>query len=291
MSDRSAPRPGIEEYAEWIGRVLRQAFFPLERREGAVLEAPVSVPLWYESLSDADRVSAARILTLYHEMRDLAEDMTHENSILTVKKYDDLIDRFDQFMTLLNRFEETGDVKAGGRIDPVTGLRSEVGMYDDLMRELERRNRKGTPFAVTVCSIDHFADYAAQNPEENAHAVIQHLARLLKNTLRTFDDIYHLGQGEFVLCLKDTEAVDAYLVTDRLCELVREKPVSLPGGGEAAITISCGVSEPLPGDEGADITASAYKALKEAQGMGGDKCMQYEEVSPLMRFARKTQDP
>jgi len=292
MARKALPKPGVEEYAEWYSDVLRAVFYSDSETdlESYKLNAPKGFEQWIDSLPEEVERQAKRLHALYDDMCEAAKDFIVTSRNPTVESFDEFTRQFEQFITHLQRFQVDESASKIGRIDPVTGLRTEIGMYDDLMREVERRNRKGTPVSLAVCAIDDYLEFSTQESDDNVHAVLNQVGEAIRNALRSFDDIYYTGDGSFVLCLKHTELMDAYLISDRLRENIEERSFGLPNGSIARVTISCGVSEPLPGEEHAKFTGSAYDALKRAQEQGGNTVAQHEEVSPLMQFAKNKQD-
>ena len=55
----------------------------------------------------------------------------------------------------LRRLERAFSVAASG-LDTLTGLRSRIGLADDLMREHSRFLCTGRPFCLALMDIDHF---------------------------------------------------------------------------------------------------------------------------------------
>jgi len=180
--------------------------------------------------------------------------------------------------------------RTGGGIDPATGVRTVSGMQEDFKRELDRRDRKGLAFCICVVELDSIDKIKKHNDTVAQNAIFEGVARVFLKTVRSFDDAYHQGNGKFFLCLKHIDLLDACSVMDRIRGIVlgERMDFDVPGEEKIRITMSVGVAEPIPGDEIEDVVENATRALKRAQGYGGNKVEQHQEISRLEQFAKDT---
>jgi diguanylate cyclase (GGDEF)-like protein len=103
--------------------------------------------------------------------------------------------------------------------------------------ESRRAQRYGTPFAVALIAIDHFA---ARCQVEGEERVLARTARLLCRSLREFDMIGRHGADRFLVILPNVRVNEAMVGLERLRETIE---VGSTHDGDAGLTISGGVSE------------------------------------------------
>lgn len=281
----------VEAHVDWLNKAMRRAFFPHDGQTGIKLSAPMSFVQWCKEAAQGGQLkqdSVDRLESLHNELAQSVKtllDNAAANKPPTLQMYDDIEHRLDAYIVQLKRLGEDAST-VGNTVDPVTGLRSVVGMRNDLLRELDRRERKGEPFCITAVQIDDIEQMDKEYDRTTLDVVISAVGNQIAGALRSFDDVYHLGDGEFLLCLKHVDLLDACSVMDRMRAMIAANFIDLPGGSAIKATASFGVAEPIPGDDIDTVTANAKHALREAQDAGGDRVEQFEEMSPLVQYAR-----
>ncbi|MCM8612488.1 GGDEF domain-containing protein [Accumulibacter sp.] len=121
--------------------------------------------------------------------------------------------------------------------DPYTGVFTQRYIEILLDDESRRAQRYGTPFAVALIGIDHFATRCQTEGEER---VLERTARLLCRSLREFDMIGRHGADRFLVILPNVGVNEAMVGLERLRETIE---VGSAQDGDAGMTISGGVSE------------------------------------------------
>lgn len=151
------------------------------------------------------------------------------------------------------------------RLDPLTGLTNRRGL-DERWASLQHR----LPLAVLAVDADHFK---AVN-DAHGHAVgdqaLQHLAELMRRSVRSGDVVVRLGGEEFLLLLAHTDVAQACLRAEQLRALVAASPLRLDQT-ERVLTVSVGVAVAHHASAASDVLAAADAALYRAKRAGRNR--------------------
>ncbi|MBO9468305.1 diguanylate cyclase [Tropicibacter sp. R15_0] len=169
--------------------------------------------------------------------------------------------------------------------DPLTGLYNRRYTLPHLNRLAERSARQGRPYAVLVLDLDHFKQVNDKFGHPAGDAVLVSLAQRLKDNLRAADLISRWGGEEFLIAMPDTGRMAAQRTAERLCQIMAEHPVMLPGGARIAVTLSIGVATASREGETAPLALidRADKALYMAKQEGRNRVVTAERTKPLPR--------
>ncbi|MCB1556811.1 MAG: diguanylate cyclase [Alphaproteobacteria bacterium] len=259
----------MEVYVTWQGDVLRQVFYPGIEDKSRDIAPPPPV----EELADLQNdlhESAARLLEASGGGKDVS-----------VALFGAFMDLYDRFMHQLRRLEQGGEGS-----DLVTGLRAADTIIPDMAQEMERLARQGNPFCVVLAQIDHADRVRSLTGPEAFPAVLKKVAGLVKKCLRSFDDAYYAGRGEFVMSLKHTDSKGGGTVVKRLTDFLKEDPIILEENGKFyPLTLSCCVSEPVPEDRPGGILADMRADLARYQE-DEERTLEHVEQSPLQRYVK-----
>jgi diguanylate cyclase (GGDEF)-like protein len=132
-------------------------------------------------------------------------------------------------------------LQAAAITDALTGLPNRRYAMERLQRELEAARRNKTELAVMMIDIDRFKAVNDGHGHDVGDVVLRETARNLRGSLRSIDVVCRLGGEEFLILCPGTGLQDATGVAERLCCVVRERVVPVPGF-ERAITVSVGVA-------------------------------------------------
>lgn len=285
--------PVAEEYAGWFGQVVLRLFYPEKFNRLDILGPPQGFSLWHDEASASnfiDIVSLSSLKGLHDELNQVASEMVF-TALSTQKKPsidagENLLHLYDEFMMKLRRLERDSTLADSG-MDSLTGLRSAQVMYDDLARELERRDRQGKPFCVVLARIDHEVDLRADMEEAQRQDMLRAVAGHVKKCIRSFDDAYRLPDGEFVMVLKHTETSGGLAAIARLRGFLEKAPVATGLGGDRAfVSLSYCAAEPMPGDDISLLLDHMRTDLRQYK-QNGDAALEYVEQSPLTRFIQE----
>ncbi|MGM0422654.1 MAG: diguanylate cyclase domain-containing protein [Pseudomonadota bacterium] len=280
----------IQSHVDWFTDVIRAAFFfPGQPVEFEM--APPSALLEYLKNNNGaegmiQQTSIERLDHLHQDLCNTAREVIEQSQngqALSLEMFEKLEQFMDSYTLQLRRIEDEL-LSTGVSIDPVTGLRSVSGMKEDLKREMDRRDRKNVPFCVCNLAIDTNSYQADQYDRRTMEKFYKTVADIMSEMMRSFDDAYHLGKGEFIVCLKHVDLLDACIVMERFKDQVAETSVTGDNGAVLQATLSCGIVEPIPGDEIDTVFSNAKQTRLEAQNEGGDLVFQYNEKSALAKM-------
>jgi diguanylate cyclase (GGDEF)-like protein len=152
-------------------------------------------------------------------------------------------------------------------------------MHDSLTRVLNRRAiferasfywRTQRDFVVVLVDADHFKNINDNHGHTAGDAVLQHLARLLRQSLRDEDSVGRVGGEEFLLLLPDTSKPDAIGAAMRIRKRLAQYPcrfdaIKLP------VTLSMGIATSDEGLHLRDLIELADRRLYAAKDAGRDR--------------------
>ncbi|QNO15623.1 diguanylate cyclase [Alkalicella caledoniensis] len=132
--------------------------------------------------------------------------------------------------------------------DHLTGLANRRRLDEQMVYEIERYKRKGTPLSVMVCDIDDFKNVNDTYGHLLGDTVLAEMASLFITNLRKTDMAARFGGEEFVILLPDTPLPKAKVVADKLRKEVNNLRFATKDG-LLDITITIGISSTEQFDE------------------------------------------
>lgn len=156
--------------------------------------------------------------------------------------------------------------------DPLTGLPNRRALYDHLPALMARADRHGEAFALMFLDLDGFKQVNDALGHDAGDALLREVARRLRASLRSADQVYRLAGDEFTLLvhpLGDRPAVHA--VAEKVLAAIRT-PYQLEGRS-AEVQVSIGVALFRPGDgrSHAQLIKDADAAMYQAKQEGRDR--------------------
>lgn len=269
----------IDEHLDWLASWHRLAFFVTSGRAAAVhtLLPPVTFMAWYRHAAETlqqDQPVLDRLAVLHDQMHTLARLVlmkTPDGQSLDAADYEAVIGKFQGFMAGIRRLERAFAIAASG-LDTLTGLRSRVGMAEDMAREMDRFQRTGKPFCLAIVDIDHFKSVNDTYGHDSGDQVLAAVADIISRQIRSFDDAYRLGGEEFMICLKETGIEDATRVIERLREALAGWPIPLPAPhAPLRVTASFGLVLVRPEASLDTLLHEADQALYQAKRGGRNR--------------------
>jgi len=156
--------------------------------------------------------------------------------------------------------------------DHLTSLPNRLAFNDRLAEELSRSRRHGTPLSIAVWDIDFFKAINDTYGHKSGDKALIIISKLLSQHCRKSDFLARFGGEEFVMLLPVTHGKDALVVANKLREIV-EKSSFNANGSRVNITLSCGITEHIAGDDNESIFERADSALYTAKQTGRNKCV------------------
>lgn len=156
--------------------------------------------------------------------------------------------------------------------DYLTGLFNRRYFMEQGQNELARAQRYDNALSMLMLDIDHFKGINDTHGHKAGDAVLQKLAQILRETLRTVDIVGRIGGEEFAILLPETGSDRAIEVAERLREKVAGTEVVLAAGLPLRFTVSIGVATLQGKDSNIDILLNqSDKALYRAKESGRNK--------------------
>lgn len=268
----------VDDHLDWLCAWHRLAFLSGRQRAEAVLQLPppASFINWYQQAAERlpqEQPVLDRLAVLhdqFHTMARLVLMKTPDGQTLAPEDYEAVIGKFQGFMAGIRRLERAFAVAASG-LDVLTGLRSRVGLAEDIARELDRFQRNGKPFCLAIADIDHFKRINDTHGHDAGDQVLAATADVISRHIRSFDDAYRLGGEEFLICLKETTLEDARKVIERLRAALAGWPMPLAGQDALRVTASFGLA-PAQGKATLEtMLKAADQALYRAKAQGRNR--------------------
>jgi diguanylate cyclase (GGDEF)-like protein len=160
-------------------------------------------------------------------------------------------------------------VKDESERDLLCGVLNRRGIEQKLDNELKRAGRVGQHLAVALIDIDYFKainDHAGHAAGDSA---LRDVVAAISRRLRPHDLLGRFGGDEFLLILPHTSSSEAFTVSSRIEQSVRE--LSIPGEA-IPLTISIGLTQAASGEIAGPLLARADKALYNAKNSGRNCC-------------------
>jgi len=273
--------PILEEYAAWFGEIAMAVAYIDEPQENAtIITLSDSFKNWIEAPETQEGLSGYLLkdmITAHDDMLrvgGLLLNAIKENKKPSKPDFEELKNLYNAFLMRLRRVEKDSAYEGSG-VDPETGLRSSAALNDDLKIEMERVGRQGNPFSIVISRIDFFA-----GQKDQPHA-IKMVVRNVKKCMRSFDDAYYLGQGEFLLALKHADKIGGKAAINRLQAFLKGDEEN-----KGEMTLSYSLMEPSVGDETEDLIKNMRQDLIDNMNEA-NIVLELTEMSALERYASK----
>lgn len=129
------------------------------------------------------------------------------------------------------------------RRDPLTRLRNQLQMREDLESLRARAARDGQTYYVALCDVDHFKSYNDTYGHAAGDEVLCQVAAAMEQNCRDGDTAYRYGGEEFLLLLAAATPEGAFSAVERLRQAVEELGITHAGNRPSGVvTLSGGVT-------------------------------------------------
>ncbi|TXR53136.1 GGDEF domain-containing protein [Reinekea thalattae] len=152
-------------------------------------------------------------------------------------------------------------------IDPLTGLSNRGAMSVALTREIERaRRHSDQSMSIVVVDIDHFKAINDRYGHLVGDSVLRTVAQIIQTTIRGCDACFRWGGEEFLICLSNSTASLAQVVSERI-RVAIAKTAFLPDK-ERRITASFGIAHYDGESDWPELVERADDAMYQAKTQG-----------------------
>ena len=156
--------------------------------------------------------------------------------------------------------------------DPLTNLPNRQAFDDRLIEEMARCRRHKSPMTMLIWDVDLFKNINDTYGHKSGDKALVIIAGLLSKHCRATDFVARFGGEEFVMLLSGTDAEAALPVAEKLRKTV-EKSSFNANGEKVFITLSCGISQFVDGDNHESIFNRADTGLYQAKHSGRNCCV------------------
>lgn len=282
--------PVLDDLGAWYSRIMRVLAYPEAPQTSEQLTIPRSFSLWAQSsvAEDDDVVSGliGDMVALHADVEARAYSLL--NTLVggvqpDITSFDHFVAAYEGFVSHMHSLERDLALHDTG-FDRLTGLRTKHVMTRDLGLELDRLSRQGKPFCLALARIDRH-DVIKTSLAQTDYDVLMHdAAEIIKKCIRSFDDAYYLGDGEFLMTLKQTEIGGGSAGLNRLRKLLEQNaPVFRIDGKDHRLSMSSCIAEPQPEDKVDQLLVNMRTDLNRYSG-DGQAVVEYVEMSPIQRF-------
>lgn len=148
--------------------------------------------------------------------------------------------------------------------DALTGLANRQVLHETLAVEVARAQRAGRKLAVSVLDVDDLGGANTRLGQPAADGLLTEIADQLRASLRPGDRVFRCGGDEFAVVLPDSGRIEAEATFTRVQASLRR----LPGVIGFAPSLSAGIAELKPDDDGVSLFERAERALRRAKAAG-----------------------
>lgn len=168
--------------------------------------------------------------------------------------------------------EQTVQLRALAREDPLTGIPNRRAFFGALDRALEWSRRQGTPWVLAYVDVDNFKKVNDTLGHVTGDALLRLVARVLREGTRRIDVVARLGGDEFALLLPKTDAESAEGIIGKLLVQLDEAMAAAGWASAGPVSFSAGVvtfTAPPESVDTAVAMADACMYRVKARGKAG----------------------
>jgi diguanylate cyclase (GGDEF)-like protein len=157
--------------------------------------------------------------------------------------------------------------------DKLTGLLNRHGFDAVFTQALKEAKRTSAPLSVAMFDIDRFKEINDRFGHPAGDAVIHAIGAAAREALRESDALCRWGGDEFLVLLKGCALSDAFKLAEKISDHIAASPFTYEGH-TVPMTVSLGVAQQRPDEDGARLIARADAALYDAKSRGRQRVAQ-----------------
>lgn len=226
-----------------------------------------------------DQISSADDINDLSDVLDNLLQDTQQIGLTVQRTHEEFNQTQQQVINAEKRIQElTAELDHIGQVahqDYLTGTLNRRGMDEAFKREFSRSDRYNSTLSIAMLDIDHFKKLNDTLGHTTGDQALTHLAKVLKDVLRTTDVLARYGGEEFIIILLDTPLDEAIHVVSRI-QRELTKRFFMHNNERVLITFSAGVAERKPKETPEEIIPRADKALYQAKHSGRNRVVAAE---------------
>ena len=221
------------------------------------------------------------------EINDILENLMNDTNAMQtdiVRSRDSLLEQrvhVDRSqLEILKLQQELLKLSDKVRTDQLTGVLNRRGLDEALKVEIARAQRSEKQLSVAFIDIDNFKTMNDTFGHDVGDRALQHLAKLMQDTVRPTDVVSRMGGEEFVVLLPDTNIEEAVITVTRL-QRALTRTLFMQNNQKLLITFSAGISLLKTGESEASVIGRADQAMYLAKKSGKNRVMTEEDLNSI----------
>ncbi len=174
--------------------------------------------------------------------------------------------------------QELSQLSEKVRIDQLTGTLNRRGLDEAFVQEIARAKRGKSALSVALLDIDNFKRLNDTRGHGAGDIALQHLAAVIKDTVRPTDVVARLGGEEFVVLLPDTAINKAADVISRLQRELTKK-FFMHNNDRLLITFSAGIALFKPDEGQESVLQRADQSMYLAKQAGKNRVLTENDLA------------
>ena len=169
--------------------------------------------------------------------------------------------------------------------DPLMGIFNRRYMDRRLKEEVLRSQRYSMPLSILLLDIDYFKNINDTYGHQAGDFILKKLGQLILNTVRKSDMVARYGGEEVLVILPNTNDSHAFVLADRLRQIVENFKIELPDErGKSQLLISITVSIGVAGFNQTTLDSHSLiknvdKALYRAKDSGRNMVISHDAIN------------
>ena len=176
-------------------------------------------------------------------------------------------------------------------VDSLTDLYNRAFLFNSVDREINRSRRFRRGFCLLMMDLDGLKAINDRYGHYHGDVVLRGVAQLIRAGLRGIDVAARYGGDEFVALLPETDPTGAYVVAEKIRQLVSDLLVE-SGGHEITTSLSIGVvSYPDDGQTSDELMIAADEAMYSSKRLGKNRVVGYAKPGQMAPGLRPVPRP
>jgi len=191
---------------------------------------------------------------------------------LSQKKLSNIIDvALDKWTRLQQARADKEKLERLANFDSLTGLYNRRAVLDKLDELINLANRYKEDFSLSMLDIDNFKKVNDRYGHLTGDEVLEKIAVLIRRNTRETDIVGRYGGEEFIIILPKTNLSSAWVVAERLRNIIEKAELKDSAGNAFTITVSQGLVGWERDEDAASLISRADEALYKAKEKGRNR--------------------